>query len=388
METEYKKKILYVITKSNFGGAQRYVFDLATAMKDKGHEVTVAFGGTGLLKTKLESAGIRTYSIKNFERDINAVKEVHAMRELTQIIRAERPAVVHLNSSKAGGSGALIARLLGVPHIIFTAHGWAFLEERSLIWKSAVWCLSWMTTLLAHTVIVVSQNDRAHMRMPFVSKKIYVVHTAVPTIPFLTREQARASLFSKATIDERAHDFWLVATSELTSNKNLSVALEAIATFNATHERKIFFTMIGTGELHDSLEARVQTLGLQNAVTFTGYIDNAPIYLKAFDAFILPSLKEGLPYGILEAGASGIPCIASRVGGIPEIITDRESGFLLHSTKPEEIVSALHDIVTNPERAQKYAHTLQEKVAHDFLIQLMLDKTEALYTHSRNSRAA
>ena len=98
-----KKRILYIITKSNFGGAQRNVFELATGRSRDKYDILVAFGGHGLLSEKLEKAGIKTRTIKNFERDIHFIKEIRAGIELFYIMREFNPDVVHLHSSKAGG---------------------------------------------------------------------------------------------------------------------------------------------------------------------------------------------------------------------------------------------------------------------------------------------
>jgi uroporphyrinogen-III synthase len=111
---ETKKKILYVITKSNYGGAQRYVYELATGLPKDTFDVVVAFGGNGLLKEKLESAGMRTRTIENFERDIHFFKEFKAYKELKKIIQEEAPDIVHLNSSKAAALGAYAARACGI----------------------------------------------------------------------------------------------------------------------------------------------------------------------------------------------------------------------------------------------------------------------------------
>src|SRR3989344_8756731 len=102
------KKILYCITKSNWGGAQKYVFELGVATQECGFEVVVALGGAGVLKNKLEAVGIRTISVHALERDVSLTKELTVMRELIRIFKIEKPDVLHLNSSKAGGLGALV----------------------------------------------------------------------------------------------------------------------------------------------------------------------------------------------------------------------------------------------------------------------------------------
>src|SRR3989344_6349366 len=160
--SEKRQKILYVITKSNWGGAGRYVYDLATTFK-KDHEVVVALGGNGILAEKLRSQNIPVIHIKNLDRDIHFFKEVSAFFRLYHTFRMEKPDVIHLNSPKIGGLGALAARLARVKKIIFTSHGWAFNEDRSLLEIAIIKILSWITIFLSHEVIVLSEKERRHV---------------------------------------------------------------------------------------------------------------------------------------------------------------------------------------------------------------------------------
>jgi len=168
-----KTKILYIITKSNWGGAQRYVFDMATNIAKNGYETIVAFGGDGILKKKLENAGIRTISVLNLERDINIFSELKVFFNLLKILKQELPDIVHLNSSKIGGLGAFSVRIHNILHnnkilkikksnknkartkIIFTAHGWVHKEDRNIISKNIIKFLSWLTVLFSHKIITV-----------------------------------------------------------------------------------------------------------------------------------------------------------------------------------------------------------------------------------------
>ncbi|NQV93114.1 glycosyltransferase, partial [Candidatus Kaiserbacteria bacterium] len=142
-----KKKILFIITKSNFGGAQRYVYDIARSLSPDAFDVVVAFGGEGLLKDKLAHAKIRTVPIEDLERDINIFNEIDVFFQLLKLYRVEKPDIVHLNSSKIGGIGALAGRIAQVPLIIFTAHGWAFNEERSWGARKIIAFLYWITLI-------------------------------------------------------------------------------------------------------------------------------------------------------------------------------------------------------------------------------------------------
>ena len=125
-----RKKVLFLITKSNWGGAQRYVYDLVTTLDKSQFDVVVALGGNGILVEMLNHAGIRTIIIQSLARNISIKNELSFARELWNILRIEKPDVFHVNSSKAGGVGTFLGRLSRVPRIIFTAHGWAFNEDR------------------------------------------------------------------------------------------------------------------------------------------------------------------------------------------------------------------------------------------------------------------
>ncbi len=374
-----KKKILYIITKSNFGGAQRYVFELALEMKKMGHEVAVACGGKDELVTKLQSANITTYHVNGFQRDINFLKELLALFSLTKIIYQYKPDIVHLNSAKAGGIGSLISRILRVPHIIFTAHGWPFLEPRAKWWKTLSWIGSYLTSIFSHHIIIVSNYDAKHMNMPGIKNKSSVIHTAVSPFPLIERENARNALFSEEIIANHRYDIWLVTNAELNNNKNHTTAIDAVAEFNSTHSTKIFYSIIGSGELLPILKEQVALKGQTEYVNFLGYTENARQYLLAFDIFLLPSKKEGLPYAILEAGLAQIPCIASQAGGISEVISDKESGLLTDPNNHITIVTAFDYLLTNPDKRSLYGEILFNHIKTNFALEKMVVETEAVY---------
>ncbi|TSC67169.1 MAG: group 1 glycosyl transferase [Parcubacteria group bacterium Gr01-1014_73] len=130
-----------------------------------------------------------------------------------------------------------------------------------------------------------------------------------------------------------------------------------------------------------NLEQLIAKLGLQEKVFLAGQIDNAASLLKAFDVFLLPSVKEGMPYTILEAGAAGRPVIASNVGGVPEIISDMESGILVQTGRPAEIRKAMEFLINNPERRAAFGTALQKTVISKFGFSKMLTQIETLYNY-------
>jgi len=306
------KKIIFVITKSNWGGAQRYVYDLATALPKNEFEVGVAFGQLGLLAEKLQEANIATFSINALWRDISLTADIKSFFELVQIFRTEKPDIIHLNSSKAGGVGALAGRIAGVPKIIFTAHGWPFWEQRNLFSRTLIYLFSWITALLSHIVIVVSDYDlRVAQKMLFVRKKAVRIYNGInPQIEFGSGEKIRNAFPSGAVITG--------TVGELNRNKNQQALIE-----QAKNNPDMFVAIVGDGEEREALEGKIKKYNLGGRVKLFGFIP-ANEALRGFDIFALPSIKEGLPYVLLEAKLAGLRIVANRIGGVGEILDARD----------------------------------------------------------------
>ena len=130
------------------------------------------------------------------------------------------------------------------------------------------------------------------------------------------------------------------------------------------------------------LRARIEdeTENLQNSVHLLGFMPNIITYLKAFDIFTLTSVKEGLPYTLLEAGYAELPVVATATGGIPEVITDMQSGILVRSKDSKEIEHALLYLLEHPEKRKEFGEELKSTVTKDYSVDAMLQQTLVLYT--------
>ncbi len=341
-------KILYVITKSNWGGAQKYVYDMATNMAN--FDVVVALGGNGELKNKLEEAGVRTIHINALERDINIFNEIYVFFTLLSIFKKEKPNILHVNSSKIGGLGTLAGRITGVKNIIFTAHGWAFKDDRfSTLQQMIIKFLSWLTVLFSHKIIVLSNYERNIT--PGNKKKVHIIYNGIKDTKYLTREVAR-----KKFPDVPINTTWIGVIAELHKNKGLNYLT---GTLPENHS----LIIIGAGE---------EKITGDN-VYLAGEIRDAYKYLKAFDLFVLPSVKEGLPYVIFEAGLAELPVLSTLVGGIPEIIT-KDSGILVPPKNSKEIRKNI------PLLTKTHGVNLRKRILEHFSFETMLQKTKELYS--------
>jgi glycosyltransferase involved in cell wall biosynthesis len=382
-----RKKILYLITKSTWGGAGRYVYDLATNLPKENFEATVVLGGNGELKDKLEARDIHTITISSLQRDIALWSEIKAFLKLVQAIRKEKPDILHTNSSKAGALGALAGRLTQIPKIIFTAHGWAFNEKRPLFSRTAITFVHWFTILLSHKTIAVSYKTKEQVlkKMPFIKNRVVVIHNGIAKITFEEQSEARKKLFPKSILKNIQEDtLWFGTISELHKNKGLDYIIRAIGQISKTlrsdpvGKKPFIFVIISGGEEKAKLAELIAKEKLQNTVFLVGHKKNAASLLKALDVFTLTSRTEAFPYVLLEAGLAELSVIASSVGGVPEIVS-KDCGILVKAGDIDEIAHAIVQLLKN-ERARKDLGTnLKKYVLQNFSTQRMVKKTLQYY---------
>ncbi|MBL8158337.1 glycosyltransferase [bacterium] len=374
-------KVLLVVTKSNYGGAQRYVHDLATNLPKDRFEVTVAFGPApdgkpGRLAKVLAQAGIRILLVPELSRDVNPLGDMKALGALARLFKKEKPDVVHLNSSKAGGLGALAGRIAGVKHIIFTSHGLPFDEDRGTLSRFAITIATWMTVLLSHHTIAIA-NDTADRlkKLPFLPKRVALIHNGILTPRFLSPEDARRDIRTlDASIPSDAK--WIGMIGELHVNKDYATAIEMVGFL----ESDAHLIVIGDGEEKEKLSARAEDAGVASRVHFLGFVPEAAQYLRAFDAFLLTSQKEGLPYVLMEAGYAYIPAVASDTAGVRDIILHNFTGLTVQSGAARAFSEAIEKVLGDATLARSLSDELLKRIQKVFSLDQMVEKTAKLYT--------
>jgi glycosyltransferase involved in cell wall biosynthesis len=173
---------------------------------------------------------------------------------------------------------------------------------------------------------------------------------------------------------------WLGTIAELTRNKGLSYLIEALALLKKKgHD--LTTVIIGRGEERANLEALVARHGLSEHVHFAGFVPNANTYLRAFDLFVLPSVKEGLPYVLLEAGQAACAVVGSNISGVTDII-DNDTGLRFPPKDAGALADALLKLITDRHLREKLGDALNEKVAREFSRERMFTETEKIYARS------
>lgn len=377
-------KILYVITKANWGGAQRYVYDLATAAREAGYEVKVIYGEPGLLVQRLSEAGIPTLFVPELGRDIHPWKDFSAFLALKRLFKKENPDIVHLNSSKAGYLGALAARVVGVQKVIFTAHGWAFTEQRNAAARHLLKWLQYQTALLSTKVIAVSEyvlHAVDGWKLPH--GRIELVRLGIQHQEYEPRDAARAALTkidpSLACSDDT---LWVGTIAELHRNKGIDIGIAGWKKANLSHAQWI---VIGGGEERGPLTELAQGV---ETIHLLDFVPDAARYLKAFDLFLCPSRTEALGYVLLEAGLAGVPILTNGVGGTAEVVERTPAMGFFKSNDPVSLAEMLTLVTKDRENLKNVGRSLSLYVQNKFSFERMVAGTLALYEPPKYSFAA
>lgn len=368
-ETIYKEhgkemKILYIITKSEIGGAQTHVAQLMKAMKEKGHDVALMAYPGGWLEGKAKEYGLHFYSNTYFTNTYNPVRALRAIKEIKKAIRSFSPTIVTCHSSGAGFFGRVAIRNK-IP-TIYTAHGWAFTPGAPLFRRALAYAAEKLVVGYATKIICVSEFDRKlALEYRLASKrKLTTVYNGVE-IPNTT-----------ATVDD--DNPTLLFIGRLTYQKDSSLLVKSYKALPRHIQESCTLKIIGGGPEKGMLKNTIENLQLSGKVIMDEVVpERIPDILLSSDIFILLSRYEGFPMTILEAMSYGLPVISSIVGGTPEQI-DGSCGILVHN-KIDEVTHAITELVIDKEKRKKMGQAAREKVYTKFGIQRFVDETENVY---------
>lgn len=372
-------KILYIITKDDIGGAQKYIGDLTENLDKKLFEAKIFRGGK-----EIKWLSNKTCPYFLFFNDWLAIAE------LARIYKKEQPDIIHLNSSKAGIIGSLAAQIYKVkcppPKVVFTAHGWVFNPTNALSFPVR-WFYIFLHKIAAifqNKIICVSEHDyKLALQYKIAPEnKLITIHNGInPDIKFLDKQTAKKEILKKLSTSPACagKDFltnvpWIGSIGRLVKEKNYETLINAAALMpNA------YFFIIGSGPESANLQQTINNLQLTKRFFLIDPDGEDYKYLKAFDVFVMSSIKEGLPYILLEAMAAELPIVVTEAGGIPEIIKNHENGLMVSQKNPEMLAKAVQGLIKNKNIANELRVTAKKIVQEKFNLKQMVIKTENLY---------
>lgn len=358
-----KKVLLYIITKSDLGGAQANVYDLISNFC-KDNEVHLATGNNGPLTEDVTALGVTVHILPYLTRNIQLFGDYNAVKKCISLIHQIKPDIIHAHSSKAGVVARVAGWICKVP-VVFTAHGWGFTpgtpNKRRMVALIAEKLLASLTTKL----ICVSENDRQLALSLGVGNKnsLKVVRYGINNIPV-----------NRASPSQQPPRLIMVA--RFNEQKDQTTLLKAIAQLK---DNSIHLDLVGSGPSLESCKALAKSLGIENQVSFLGDRRDVPDLLAQSQIFILSTHYEGLPISILEAMRAGLPVVATSVNGIPEEVVDGKTGFLAPRQDVQALADALHTLINSPEIRQQMGEAGREKFEQEFTVERMINETREIY---------
>ena len=366
-------RILHIITNTDLGGAQRVVIDLCTMAVKDGNTVAVASMKDGPMWHQLPD-GIMKFPLAHMVKPIKPLKELPCLLEIKATIRKFKPDIIHLHSSKA----ALLGRLAAPHHlkkrIVYTVHGFDTIRVRNRIFLP----LEKLLQKKCGAIVPVSQYDYNNLLSEGIKHNLKLIRNAVPdTKPF--SESELPEQICEPLLAARAKGKKIIMTiARIALPKRLDIFAEAA--LRMKDDNFVFF-WIGA-PTDKTLEAELKRQQETAPVFFTGDIPEASRLISFADIFVLFSDYEGLPITILEAMAKGKPVVASKVGGISELV-DESNGSLIEPAETEEmtedVVSAIKTLISDEKLRIKIGEASRKKYEENFTINSMWDKYYSLY---------
>lgn len=371
--TGRRQRVAMIVPSLRPGGLERLVRDLCLAMSDRDVETAVyCVGGLGEYATDLTAAGIRVEDCREGRWRIRGYPG-----RLIRALRTFNPDVLHAHSG-TWYAAAVAQRLLGESALVYTEHGRYPPEPwgRSLVER---WCRTRTAAL-----VTVSQGVADYLRRFLrLSRTPRVIHNGIDLTPYRTVDHdARAGLRSSWGIGP--DDVVAIVVGRLVPVKNHAGLLRALERALRTTGR-LRLVVLGRGPLEADLRRQASASGLQDHITFLGFRRDVPACLAAADLFVMPSTTEGQPVSLLEAMATGLPIVASQVGGIPETLGDPPAGVLLAPDDTEGWSRVLVELAGDPRRRAALAQSAGIR-AEDFDLDTFADGYGALYREVARTR--
>lgn len=371
-------RVLRVVTRLNVGGPARQAVYLTRELAGRGFDTRLAWGASGRGEGELTPPDDcpSTY-LPWLGRDLDLVGDVRTFHALRGIVRRWRPQVIHSHLAKAGALGRSVGLWAGTPVVAHTFHGHVLQGYFSGLKNAAFAAAERRLAACTDALIAVAPCVRDDLLALGIGREDqwHVVPVGVDVKALLNdrvpRDEARARL--GLPLEGSA----IGVVGRLTPIKDHRTFFEAAAKVVAERPDTTI-VVAGDGELRSRLESDARTV-LGDRVRFLGWVHDLPALYGALDVVALTSRLEGTPVSLIEAAASGTPAVATAVGGVAEVVRDRETGVLVPPNDPVAVAAQLLTLLADPHGARRMGEEGARWVEKRFSQQRLADDISELY---------
>jgi glycosyltransferase involved in cell wall biosynthesis len=361
-------KITHLITELSYGGAQKVLINLLSNIDKEKYKCSVVCFYNGESPVAQD---IRDLSIEVIDLKMTNKFRVDALYRLSSILKSQKPNILHSWMFHPVLAGRIFGCLHKIPVIISSRHnvniGGLFREM-----------INRLTAQMDDHVIAVCEVARQTeiKRAHILPDKVTTIYNGINLEEYLTILRSRDEI--RKYLGVTNEDFVVVSTGRMHYQKGYSILINAISLITNTYP-SIKLLLVGDGPVRSILEKYALELGISNQIMFTGQRSDISDILHASDVYISSSLWEGSSISIIEAMASGLPIIATKVGGTPELVEDKVSGILVPSRNPSIIAQAIIELYTNAELRKNIGIQARQRAIKNFSSKEMVKKIEKLY---------
>ena len=380
-------KVLRVIARLNVGGPALHVAYLTAGLAERGYDTTLVAGTLGRGEESMEfvadAKGVSIEVIEELGRSISPLRDARAVIRLAQLIRRERPTILHTHTAKAGAVGRAAALLAGgarPPIVVHTFHGHVL---RGYFNRVATFGFRTLERLLARVttkLIAVSPEVRDDLVRLGVApaEKFAVIRLGIELDQRVCSSDDQRTETRRVLGLGRGEPFVVGWVGRMTAVKRTDLVVRVL---RALVDRGVDarLLLVGDGPDREALERLAHDLGVVKRCLFLGYQEDVARFYDAIDVLLLPSVNEGTPVSVIEALAAERPAVATRVGGIPDVVRDGVDGFLVDSDEPDALAERLAELAADPLRRTAMGEAGRARVLERYAVDRLVDDVDALY---------
>jgi glycosyltransferase involved in cell wall biosynthesis len=379
-------RVLRAIARLNMGGPTLHVSYLSAGLRERGYETMLVAGTVGQGEQSMayvaDELGVPVVTIPHLHREISPVRDLLATWRLARIIRIERPTILHTHTAKAGAVGRAAALLAGrsrPPIIVHTFHGHVLRGYFGRFWTGVFRQLERLLARITDALVAVSPEVRDELVALGVApaSKFRVIRLGIELDNRVSSDgSARAE--TRRTMGVPEARFVVGWIGRMTGVKRTDVVLKG---FRALRDNGVdaILCMVGDGPDRAAVEQLAGELGIVRDCLFAGYQEDVGPFFAAFDVFVLPSGNEGTPVTAIEALATGCPVVATRVGGVPDVVDDGVDGFLVAPGAVQEVAARLAELARDPELRVRMGAAGRERMRTRYAVDRLVDDVDRLY---------
>jgi glycosyltransferase involved in cell wall biosynthesis len=388
-------KVLRVIARLNVGGPALHVAYLTAGLADRGYDTTLVAGTVGSGEESMafvaENRGVHIETLDELHREIAPLRDLRTILRLSRLIRRERPTILHTHTAKAGAVGRIAALLAGdarPPVIVHTFHGHVLRGYFNPMMTAAFRVLERMLARGTTTLVAVSpevRDDLVALRVAPASK-FAVVRLGIELGERVSGDDEKRRE-TRRLLGIPPEAFVVGWVGRMTAVKRTD---DVARTLRALVDRGVdaYLCLVGDGPDRVGLERRVHELGIARRCLFVGYQEDVARFYDTIDVLLLTSVNEGTPVSVIEALAAGRPVVATRVGGVSDVVRHEVDGFLVDAADVESLGARLAELAGDPELRARMGSAGRAHVIERYAVERMVDDIDRLYRSLLLSRGA